>query len=75
MILGDREDGCGDRVLEVNPRLTTSFVGLRHLFRLSLMRAILDVASGQFPILTPAEADDGRSIDFEKSGDASVIHG
>ena len=75
MILGDREDGCGDRVLEVNPRLTTSFVGLRHLFRSSLMRAILDVASGQFPILTPAEVDDGRSIDFEKSGDARVIHG
>lgn len=27
MILGERQDGRGDRVLEVNPRLTTSFVG------------------------------------------------
>jgi len=75
MILGDREDGCGDRVLEVNPRLTTSFAGLRHLFRSSLMRAILDVASGQLPELTLAEADASRPIDFEKSGDVRVSHG
>ena len=27
MILGPRDDGRGDRVLEVNPRLTTSFLG------------------------------------------------
>jgi hypothetical protein len=27
MILGPREDGRWDRVVEVNPRLTTSFLG------------------------------------------------
>jgi predicted ATP-grasp superfamily ATP-dependent carboligase len=33
LILGDAEDGSEDVLLEVNPRLTTSFVGLRHMFR------------------------------------------
>lgn len=49
MILGTREDGSGDRVLEVNPRLTTSFVGLRRWADPSLLRAMLDVADGVRP--------------------------
>lgn len=44
MILGSRSDGLDDRVLEVNPRLTTSFVGLAENVRSSLVRAMLDVA-------------------------------
>ncbi len=47
MILGDREDGVGDRVLEVNPRMTTSFVGLCSLGKASLLRAMLAVAAGE----------------------------
>jgi len=46
MILGDREDGCDDRVLEVNPRMTTSFVGLSTLATASLLRAMLAIAAG-----------------------------
>lgn len=46
MILGDREDGGDDRVLEVNPRMTTSFVGLSALGSSSLLRAMLAVAQG-----------------------------
>jgi predicted ATP-grasp superfamily ATP-dependent carboligase len=46
MILGDREDGRADRVLELNPRLTTSFVGLSAMFDGSLVRAIIDAAEG-----------------------------
>ena len=41
MIPGDRDDGLDDRVLEVNPRLTTSFVGLGAA---GLVRVIVDVA-------------------------------
>lgn len=33
LILGDAEDGSEDVLLEVNPRLTTSYVGLRPMFR------------------------------------------
>jgi hypothetical protein len=41
MILGDREDGHADRVLEVNPRLTTAFVGLAARSATSLVAAML----------------------------------
>ena len=46
MILGARDDGRADRVLEVNPRLTTSFVRLAAGSPRSLVRAMLDVAAG-----------------------------
>ncbi len=46
MILGDRDDGRADRVLEVNPRLTTSFVGLAAAAPRSLVRTMLDLAAG-----------------------------
>ena len=46
MILGVRDDGRADRVLEVNPRLTTSFVWLAPGSPRSLVRTMLDVAAG-----------------------------
>jgi len=46
MVLGLREDGVDDRVLEVNPRMTTSFVGLSTLSTTSLLGAMLAVATG-----------------------------
>ena len=46
MILGARDDGLDDRVLEVNPRLTTSFVGLSSGRSGSLVRAIVAAAAG-----------------------------
>lgn len=46
MILGNRPDGGDDRVLEVNPRVTTSFVGLAAAASVSLVRAIVAVAEG-----------------------------
>jgi hypothetical protein len=47
MILGNRPDGLDDRVLEVNPRVTTSFVGLAAAAPASLVRAIVDAAAGR----------------------------
>jgi tyramine---L-glutamate ligase len=46
MILGRRSDGLDDRVLEVNPRPTTSFVGLAAASSRSLVRLVVDVAAG-----------------------------
>jgi predicted ATP-grasp superfamily ATP-dependent carboligase len=46
MILGARDDGRADRVLEVNPRLTTSFVWLAAGSPRSLVRTMLDMAAG-----------------------------
>ena len=45
MILGDRHDGLDDRVLEVNPRLTTSFVVQSRGAPISLVRSMIDRAA------------------------------
>lgn len=47
IILGSRGDGVDDRVLEVNPRITTSFVGLAAAASASLVRAIVDAFEGR----------------------------
>lgn len=46
LILGDAEDGSGDAVIEINPRLTTSYVGLRRLARFNLAASLLAIAAG-----------------------------
>lgn len=46
MILGDRTDGTDDRVLEVNPRLTTSFVEHAQSRTTSLVAAAVRIAAG-----------------------------
>jgi predicted ATP-grasp superfamily ATP-dependent carboligase len=47
LVLGDAEDGSSDRVIEINPRLTTSFVGLRALAAGNLMETLVRVVSGE----------------------------
>jgi predicted ATP-grasp superfamily ATP-dependent carboligase len=49
LVLGDAEDGSNDYVIEINPRLTTSYVGLRALSKTNLAQAMLDVARGREP--------------------------
>jgi predicted ATP-grasp superfamily ATP-dependent carboligase len=51
LILGESRDGSADMVMEINPRLTTSYIGLRGLARGNLAQALLDVASGREPVL------------------------
>lgn len=46
VVLGDAADGSGDWVIEINPRLTTSYVGLRALCQDNLAGAMLRVAQG-----------------------------
>lgn len=41
VILGDDASGKDDVVIEINPRLTTSYVGLRHLYDIPLAQLIL----------------------------------
>jgi predicted ATP-grasp superfamily ATP-dependent carboligase len=57
LVLGEADDGSGDAVIEINPRLTTSYVGLRRLVCGNLMRALLDLAHGR--CLEPLEWNDG----------------
>lgn len=47
LVLGPAEDGRDDIVVEINPRLTTSYIGLRHLLKTNLAAAMIDVAAGR----------------------------
>lgn len=49
LILGEAPDGGEDVLVEVNPRLTTSYVGLRCAVAENLAQAMLDVAVGRPP--------------------------
>lgn len=49
LILGDDPDGSLDAVLEINPRLTTSYVGLRRVVRGGLVGPMLAAARGERP--------------------------
>jgi predicted ATP-grasp superfamily ATP-dependent carboligase len=67
LVLGEPEDGGGDRVIEINPRLTTSYVGLRALAASNLAEAMLRVVDGE-PV--PAIAWRAGSVTFEPDGRA-----
>ena len=59
LILGDRGDGRDDRVLEVNPRITTSIVAHARLFETSLVAALISAAGGEPPTLRPVRTASG----------------
>lgn len=69
MVLGDAVDGSEDFVIEVNPRLTTSYVGLRAIAKSNLAEAMLNVASGE-------ECDlsfDSRRVQFTPDGQVVAL--
>jgi predicted ATP-grasp superfamily ATP-dependent carboligase len=47
VVLGPVSDGSQDYVIEINPRLTTSYIGLRALAQTNLAEALLNVAIGK----------------------------
>ncbi|MDY3552126.1 ATP-grasp domain-containing protein [Gemmata sp. JC717] len=47
LVLGNEADGSSDFVIEINPRLTTSYIGLRVLADFNMAEAMLAVASGR----------------------------
>lgn len=52
LVLGAAQDGRDDAVIEVNPRLTTSYVGLRHMCNENLAAAMVAIAKGKPSTLT-----------------------
>ena len=46
LVLGDAADGSADFAIEINPRLTTSYVGLRAMTGENLMAKLWDVCAG-----------------------------
>ena len=51
MVLADEGGMNGDVVIEINPRLTTSYVGLRAALPQNLAQAMLEIATGLQPTL------------------------
>jgi hypothetical protein len=47
LVLGNDRSGAADTVIEINPRLTTSYVGLRALLDGNLAAAMMAVATGR----------------------------
>jgi predicted ATP-grasp superfamily ATP-dependent carboligase len=47
LVLGHDPDGCEDVVIEINPRPTTSYVGLRRAVRENLAQVWLELAAGR----------------------------
>lgn len=64
LILGDDPDGSADAVIEVNPRLTTSFVGLRRAVEGGLLGPMCAAARGERPSLRI----DPRPLAFDADG-------
>jgi predicted ATP-grasp superfamily ATP-dependent carboligase len=70
LVLGAAKDASQDWVIEINPRLTTSYIGLRRLARVNLAEAMLRCAKGQAldkPTWAPG------MVEFSADGDARVI--
>ena len=64
LILGAADDGSLDYVIEINPRLTTSYVGLSVAANQNLAAALLQVVAGK-----PVELSFGEEpLEFEASG-------
>jgi predicted ATP-grasp superfamily ATP-dependent carboligase len=77
MVLGEDPDGRDDSIIEINPRLTTSYVGLREASRTNLAKAMLDVAEGKTPDLsfdeTPLEFDPDGTVRRVECDDSSSL--
>lgn len=69
MVLGREPDGAADYVVEVNPRLTTSYVGLRAAADVNLAAAMLKIAYGE----THAVVFSDRRLEFDSSGNVSYL--
>ncbi len=64
LVLGDDPAGGQDAIIEVNPRLTTSYVGLRASLDINLVEAMEEVARGGMVDLPR----DRRPVQFEPDG-------
>lgn len=64
LVLGVADDGSEDTVIEINPRLTTSYVGLRAACRENLAAAMVEAACGGRPTLSWT----GEKLEFRADG-------
>jgi len=68
LVLGDDDGGANDVAIEVNPRLTTSYVALRRAVEENVMAAMLAALDGRRVELR----DNGRALQFELAAHARL---
>lgn len=64
LVLGDDSAGKDDVVIEINPRLTTSYIGLREIAESNLAEAMLHIAQGN----AAAPSFSSRNVHFDADG-------
>jgi len=64
LVLGENSAGRDDVVIEINPRLTTSYVGLRRAVTQNIAAAMLAAAEGRVATVSA----NGRSVEFDADG-------
>jgi tyramine---L-glutamate ligase len=69
LVLGRDPHGSEDVVIEVNPRLTTSYVGLRAAARSNLAEEMWLISQGQ----SPSVDFDTRPLEFDPAGNVSFL--
>ena len=69
MVLGEDHSGAGDVVIEVNPRLTTSYVGLRRIVRENLAGAMLSAVRGEHIELSTYP----HRVEFSADGKVNIL--
>jgi predicted ATP-grasp superfamily ATP-dependent carboligase len=67
LVLGREPNGSEDAVVEINPRLTTSYLGLRAAARSNLAEAMVRAASGE----AEAVSFHSRALAFDVEGNVS----
>jgi len=69
LVLGRDPHGSEDAVIEINPRLTTSYVGLRASGKTNLAEAMFHIARGDSNAVT----FDNRRLEFDTEGNVSFL--
>ena len=72
LVLGDNPNGTADVVIEINPRLTTSYVGLRQVAKTNLAAAMLEIASGDRFSTSFSLEFSGQTVQFTSAGGVHV---
>ena len=71
LVLGNAADGSEDVVIEINPRVTTSYVGLRAAANENLAQAMIDVATGCEANLSFSD----QLLEFTANGQVLLVNG
>jgi predicted ATP-grasp superfamily ATP-dependent carboligase len=69
LVLGSEPNGQEDAVIEINPRLTSSYIGLRAAAQSNLADAMWRIAQGDLPQIDFSN----RPIEFDTSGSVSFV--